>query len=148
MQDRVEILTKGSEILAPSLRAHGFSFQIDRSGNSSGGPFASGYWSRDNRRLELHFRWHLGLVAYHLGPDRISHGYLVWAVSGKRNAGTYPGSSGDLFERFHLLNDEIVRFGQSFLCGSDDEFLQVIQKAKELSDWWGSLSPLKRLEVE
>jgi hypothetical protein len=68
-----EILREGSAILDPLLAAHGFVFHLLGSGSSSGGAFAFGEFRKDGRRLELHFRASLGMVAYHLAGCSMSH---------------------------------------------------------------------------
>lgn len=59
-----ELLLRGVEILNPSMAAHGFVFGFGASGKGSGGLAAWGEFVRGARRLELNFRYSLGLVCY------------------------------------------------------------------------------------
>src|ERR1700733_2642043 len=46
------------------MRSHGFVFGPTTAGDGSGGSFARGEFRGGNRRLELHYRYSLGLVTY------------------------------------------------------------------------------------
>jgi hypothetical protein len=140
-------LEMGADILAPVLVPHGFYFSIADSGNSSGGTFAKGEFKRGERCLEIHLRFSLGLVGYGLGANGISHESYMWVVTGLRKSGSYPGISDDLLDGFHYLRSDLEKYFSVFLCGSDDEFLQIIEKGKTLWAWYASLPPLKKLEV-
>lgn len=69
-----------------------------------------------DRRLELHFRFSLGLVSYRIGEQSASHeAYMrelgVWAQC------NYPGFSQDPLAGFeHLAHD--LEFAEDFLAGS------------------------------
>jgi hypothetical protein len=83
MKPRTEILTEGSEILKPIMNKNGFSFSIDGEGSSSGGKFAYGSWIKNDRKLEYHFRFSLGLVEYSLGAKTIEYEFFLWALTGE-----------------------------------------------------------------
>jgi hypothetical protein len=106
----------GARILEPMLLPNGFEFHFRGSGRSSGGEFARGEFVRDDRRLEFHFRYSLGLVRYHVGNKSASHesymrGLGVW------DRCKYPGFSDDPTDAFHdLVHD--LRFAEDFLAGS------------------------------
>lgn len=147
MRTRTDILAEGADILAPLMIENGFSFSIDAEGHSSGGDFAQGAWRKGNRKLELHFRFSLGLVGYYVGEAGVGHEGYVWAVTGKRRAGRYPGSSTEPLDAFRHLKDDIEEHCSVFLRGTDQELIEIIKKAHDLYRWWQSLPPLKRLEV-
>ncbi|HJX16012.1 MAG TPA: hypothetical protein VJ386_09780 [Candidatus Deferrimicrobiaceae bacterium] len=94
-------------------------------GRSSGGESASGEYRRGNRRLELHFRWSLGLVTYHVGDISLSHEEYIRAVHGVvkiQGKNAYPGFSQDPLDGFRHLREDLERFGDVVVKGSDDEF--------------------------
>jgi hypothetical protein len=127
--DAEEILDQGSALLAPLLHPQGFAFKILEAGNSSGGRFASGEFTRGNRRLELHFRHSLGMVAYHLESRSISHEDYMCSVLGKHFASHYPGFSGDPLDAFRDLGLDLKEHGADFLEGSDSVLLHRFDDA-------------------
>lgn len=114
------------------MRSHGFVWTPLDSGHSSGGRFASGEFRRGTRRLELHFRYSLGLVQYHVGNLALSHEDYMWAVIGQRWASHYPGFSQEPLDGFRHLLADLQQFGSSFMSGSDQEFAGHIQRAESL----------------
>jgi hypothetical protein len=148
IQDRVETLTRGADILAPALVPHGFSFHVTDSGHGSGGNFAVGDFIRGDRRLELHFRWSLGLVGYGLGKRAVGHEAYMWVVTGRRTGGSYPGASDSPLDGFECLRQDLVIHCSAFLSGTDAEFLNIITRADELLKWYASLSPLQKMDVD
>jgi hypothetical protein len=68
-----EALQTGVELLDTLMKSHGFIYTPITAGVSSGGPFATGEFRRGNRSLELHYRYSLGLVTYHVGDLVLSH---------------------------------------------------------------------------
>ena len=120
-----DALQAGASRLESILGPHGFVFTSGLKGESSGGKFASGEYRRGDRRLELHFRFSLGLVAYHVGAQSLPHADYVRAVRETTSTGgepSYPGFSTDPAEAFVHLGDDLKRFGMIFLCGDDREF--------------------------
>ena len=67
------MLLAGVELLDELLAPHGFRFEFRGADRGSGGEFAWGEYVRGERRLELHFRYSLGLVAYRVGGLWIAH---------------------------------------------------------------------------
>lgn len=111
-----DVLKKGVEILEPLLRSNGFRFRFGREGKGSGGLFAWGDFVREDRRLELHFRYSLGLVRYHVGQDSASHeSYMrelnVWDQC------QYPGFSDNPMDAFAGIAHDLS-FADDFLSGS------------------------------
>jgi len=126
-----ELLEAGRIILDPILTKHGFRWVAERSGHSSGGNFASGAYLRHTRRLELHFRYSLGLVSYFLGDSQVSHAdYMRVAVSpGWRAA--YPGFSQDPLDGFRHLAVDLAEHATAFLSGTDEELAAMITAATQ-----------------
>ena len=118
-------LERGACELAVTLGPAGFAFVLLDSGRSSGGTFASGEFRRKDRRLEVHFRWSLGLVSYHVGADSLAHEDYVRAVQsihGIQGVPEYPGFSDDPQAGFRGLRIDLERFGRVFISGTVDEF--------------------------
>jgi hypothetical protein len=125
----VELLWNGARELEPVLRPHGFEFVQTAAGPSSGGPFASGEYRREDRRLELHVRHSLGLVAYHVGLNRLDHEDLTRAMrarGGVSEPAEYPGFSDDPLDGFRHLAKDLLRLGQVFIRGTPDEFAALV----------------------
>ena len=114
-----------AEVLAP----HGFTFRFRESGNSSGGPFASGEFVRGGRRLELHVRESLGLVRYHLGSHSASHEYYMKEL-GVWLRCEYPGFPNDPLDPFVRLAQD-VGFAGEFISGDAGLLLRASEREKE-----------------
>lgn len=114
-------LAEGRKVLDRVLEPHGFRFKPGPAGTSSGGAFASGTYVRGDRRLEIHFRQSLGLVAYHLGDQTLSHEAYMWSVLGPTGGNAYPGFSTDALHGFRGLAEDLERHAREFLAGSDNE---------------------------
>jgi hypothetical protein len=128
-----DALNKGGLILSELLLDYGFAFNCKTFGASSGGRYASGEFRRDNRILELHFRYSLGMVTYHLDDVLLSHEAYMLSVLGQARGSRYPGFSGDPLDGFRHLRDDLAQYGKDFLAGSDDEFLQHIERSANLA---------------
>jgi hypothetical protein len=118
-------LIEGSAILNPLLGKHGFRFEFNVKGEGSGGQFAAGEFRRDNRRLELHYRWGLGIVLYAI--DSVEMGHLTYmrllGVYEKcRFASTQLDGTLDGFGR---LRDDLEAYGGDFLTGTGEQFLAL-----------------------
>jgi hypothetical protein len=119
------ILQAGINELDIIMVPHGFAFVPIHEGRSSGGKFANGEYRRGDRRLELHFRWSLGLVTYHVGDVFLAHEDYIRALLGVKKVqgqNSYPGFSKDPLDGFRHLREDLERFGAVFLEGSDEEF--------------------------
>lgn len=129
--EAAEILGAGITELDAVMVPHDFAFELGQEGRSSGGKFVNGAYCRGNRRLELHFRWSLGLVTYHVGDVFLGHEDYVRALLGLskvQGRNSYPGFSTDPLDGFRHLREDLERFGEVFLKGSDAEF-------RSLKDW-------------
>lgn len=120
-----DALLEGVALLNPVLVPHGFSFSLGACGSSSGGAFASGSFSRDNRSLELHFRFGLGMVTYRIGEAEIDHESFLrhsgkWAQRSFPNFGSVPSES------FLALAQDLSRFFSDFLSGNGEYFRSIV----------------------
>jgi hypothetical protein len=127
----LEILREGSTILDPVMSEHGFSFTDCDSGRGSGGPFASGSYVNADRRLELHFRYSLGLVTYHFGKVSIDHESYMRVVVGREEGNKYPGFSDDPLDAFRDLAHDMQNFATAFLEGDFKKFAGYAAAAEE-----------------
>jgi hypothetical protein len=121
-----ESLLAGVEILKPTLAPLGFVFEFRTEGRGSGGGFAWGEFVRGDRRLELHYRGNLGLVAYHAADKTVTHeAYMrelgVWG----RNH--YPGFSDEYLQAFRDLAHDLG-FAQDFTSGTASVLLAAASK--------------------
>ena len=112
-----EDLREGMEVLQPLMQGHGFEYRAGSEGKGSGGPFASGSFVRGDRRLELHVRYSLGLVSYHVGFASLDHESYM-RLLGVYGSNRYPGFDGSNREVFERLRDDLREFGGDFLSGS------------------------------
>jgi hypothetical protein len=125
----VEVLREGAAELASILGPDGFAFAETGSGSSSGGLYASGEFRRDNRRLELHVRWSLGMVTYHVDDATLRHEDLTRAVAATQHLGEsaqYPGFSDQPLDGFRHLAADLVKFGRVFTRGTAEEFSVLV----------------------
>lgn len=93
------------------------------SDGGSGGEFGETAYTRENRRLELHFRYSLGLVVYHVGTVSLPHEDYMRAVLGRGGANQYPGFSEDPLDGFRHLRHDLARYWSEFLTGSELDFV-------------------------
>jgi hypothetical protein len=138
-RDVLETLKAGILILNELMTDHRFSDSLTAAGRGSGGTFASAEFLRGNRRLELHFRYSLGLVNYHVGNVSLSHEDYMWSVLGKRWASHYPGFSKDPLGGFRELRRDLEEYGAAFLSGADADFLKCAEDAALLKSNWSRL---------
>lgn len=122
MLDPMDVLMKGQEILDEVLVPNGFEFRVEGSGRGSGGDFAWGSYIRDDRRLELHVRYSLGLVTYHVGSHSIGHMDLMECIAGLKNDTEYPRVSADPLDGFRHLKSDLQRYGSDFFEGTEELF--------------------------
>src|SRR5690349_10506424 len=111
------ILEDGAAVLHNVLAPHGFHFEFREEALGSGGHFAWGEFVRDDRRLELHFRFSLGLVSYHIGELALEHTSYMAALGVKGRA-RYPRVANDPLGAFHDLAHDLGELAASdFLAG-------------------------------
>jgi len=127
-----QALKAGVEILDHLMRSHGFVYTSTSAGVGSGGSFASGEFHRGDRTLELHFRYSLGLVTYHVGHLALSHEDYMWSIMGRRWGTQYPGFSTDPLDGFRQLLMDLKEHCTDFLVGSDADFAANVERAEAL----------------
>ncbi len=126
-----EILEHGCLILEPILLKRGFQHGAIVSGKSSGGPFASTSYTNGNRKLELHFRFSLGLVTYYFGSLSLTHEAYMRAILGPKGGNMYPGFSEEPLDAFRGLASDLETKAQAFLEGDAVAFGKLAETAKE-----------------
>jgi hypothetical protein len=136
-----EILRKGCARLDPLLREYGFSYEEGHAGIGSGGPYARAAYVNGNRRLELSFRYSLGLVTYNFSGMSIDHEAYMRFASGAKDRHRYPGFSDELLSGFQNLAYDLENFAISFLRGDFAEFSRCASAAEN----WKKLPGLARL---
>jgi hypothetical protein len=124
VENRKQVLLAGVKIVDTVLVPHGFAFVLEKEGESSGGYFASGAYYRGNRKLELHFRWSLGLVTYHIEEAVLDHEtYMrLLNVYGQNRYPDFPQNPKDSFK--HLALD-LQNFCSDFLSGEGEQFKRL-----------------------
>jgi hypothetical protein len=122
----IEILREGRSILDPVMHRHGFSFIDGPAGPSSGGPYASGAYVSGNWRLEIHFRFSLGLVTYHFGRTSLDHESYMHALLGTNGGNKYPSFSEEPLDAFKGLAYDLENFATAFLNGNFEEFSRCV----------------------
>src|SRR5262249_48522143 len=90
------------------------------------GTYARGEFVRGERRLELHVRFNLGLVRYHIGTNSASHDYYMREL-GVQERCHHPGFSEDHKEAFLGLAHDLA-FADDFLTGSGDVLRQAAMR--------------------
>ena len=142
--DTRQILEQGAEIVALALAPHGFEFRLLAQGHSSGGTFANGEFVRGDRRIELHFRYSLGLVEYHLGQLSLAHVDYMRALLGRSHASQYPSFSDQPMAQFEALRQDLDALCGDFIAGTGDQFRKCIEWHTNYS----SLSGIQKLEFD
>ncbi len=142
-----EAIEEGRKILEPLLVPMGWRFVRGPTGSSSGGHFAQAEFVHEDRRLELHFRWSLGLVTYHVGDLALSHGAYMEALLGRRGASRYPGFSDDPLDGFRDLAADLQEHCMDFVAGSGDDFRRCVERALELAKVSGFKKLVSRQNV-
>jgi hypothetical protein len=124
-----QILLAGVEILDPVMKASGFSFAFEEEGKSSRGDFAWGRYLRGDRVLELHFRFSLGLVRYHIAEDTLDHESYM-RLLGVYGRSEYPDFSSDPLNSFAGLSGDIQKYCGDFLNGAGNQFREFVATLK------------------
>ncbi len=84
-----------------------------------------------DRRLEIHYRFSLGLVTYHYGQKSMEHALYMRVLLGENGGNRYPGFSDDPFAAFHGLAYDLDHFASAFLNGDFKEFARCVVAAEE-----------------
>jgi hypothetical protein len=139
------ILNQGIQILDPFLNVNGFKFQAFESGKGSGGNFASGKYVKNNKIIELSYRYGLGKVRYCLDELNLYHDdYMkLLGVYGKNH---YPGFSETPSQAFTDLLYDLENFCGDFIIGEGKDFIELAIKMEnnpELFKGFKSISNIK-----
>ncbi len=126
-----DVLLQGCRILDVALLSKGFRFHFRGEGTSSGGEYAWGEYVLADRRLELHFRYSLGLVRYHAGSYIVSHEEYMRQLGALPRC-QYPGFSSDPMHAFHALSHDL-QFADDFVSG-DADMLKIAAEQEALSN--------------
>jgi hypothetical protein len=137
-----DALREGVAILETVLVPIGFHFSFGGEGKGSGGMFALGEFVRGDRRLEIHFRYNLGLVRYHVGTVNASHDFYM-AELGVREKCKYPGYSDDFRDAFRDLTHDLG-FADDFLTGTGAVLKQAGIKESKAAKPWPPLGSVKK----
>jgi hypothetical protein len=124
------IFQRGLDLLNPLLLSHNFSYAAGHSGKSSNGYFASGSYSRDDRKLEIHYRHSLGLVTYHVGARSLRHEVFMRALLGPEGGNRYPGFSSEPISAFQDLQYDLKTYATDFLSGNGEVFRTCVESAR------------------
>jgi hypothetical protein len=131
-----KLLLTGIEKINPILNPLRFAFEISGSGVSSGGPFASGFYSNGEKVIGLIYRSGsgLGAVIYQYRQLNIIHDDLMnyleksdvskLKFSGRRFASV----SKDGGDPFDALASDIQNFALEFLDSNDSDFEGILQQ--------------------
>jgi hypothetical protein len=119
-----EQLAAGAAILGTRLAPLGFTFAVTSSGDSAGGPYATGAFTRGRQALSFSVRHGaLGLVTYHLGDQDWSHAEMMRAV---QHPARYPGfADGDKLGGFRRLLAD-VEACDAFFATDGSEIAAVV----------------------
>ena len=128
-------------MLDPVMKEHGFTFLEGPTGRGSGGSFATGFYLSANRKLEMHYRFSLGLVTYHFEEICIDHESYMRVVLGSKGGNKYPGFSDDPLQAFRDLAYDMQNFGSAFLEGDLKRFASYATAAGK----WRKIPGIVRL---
>jgi hypothetical protein len=123
------------------MNRHGFSFTGGLSGRGSGGHFASGAYVNADRKLEIHYRYSLGLVTFHFGQVSVDHESYMRVLLGDRRGSRYPGFSDDPLAAFRDLAYDLENFATAFLEGDFKLFASYAAAAEQ----WKKIPGIARL---
>ena len=129
-RDPTLVLDSGAKIVGAVVSPHGFVWVPGPTHRGHPGDSASGNFVRNDRRLELHFRWSLGIVTYHIGELQLPHTTYMHQ-SGHKSDARYPGFSSDPLDAFRDLAYDLEHFCGDFLTGSGDSFRAACIAARE-----------------
>jgi hypothetical protein len=132
--DPLEKLKEGCSLLDPILNLHGFRLLPMETGRGSGGHFARADYQNGDRRLELHYRFSLGLVTYHFGRTSLQHESYMKVILGKAGGNKYPGFPDNPRDSFLDLEHDLGHYAGAFLTGDGSEFERCAKLASEFEE--------------
>ena len=128
--DPVKQLREGARILDPLMNAHGFTFSMDATGKGSGGHFAQGSYRHENRRLELHYRFGLGVVIYHMGEFSLEHGDYMRLLGVHKDSKFCSASLDTTLDGFSRLKEDLECLCTDFLAGDGKPFIILAENLR------------------
>ena len=147
-------LLEGVKCIEQILAPCGFQFQFRGEGKGAGGYFAWGEFVREDRRIELHFRYSLGLIRYHVGNHSASHESYMKEL-GVWDQCRYPGFSENYLDAFEDLAHDIA-LAEDFLTGAaevlkraaaTEAILTADQMRQDMARYVGDVRNLESLKV-
>jgi hypothetical protein len=114
--DVIAILDAGAKILGVVIEPYGFVWALGRAHAGHPGNATRGAFVKDDRQLELGFRWSLGPVTYRVGNASVSHEVLM-RFAGHYADAQYPGYSKDPLDAFRHLAVDLEKYGGDFMFG-------------------------------
>ena len=120
-----EQLRAGAAILCELLEPAGFTFALLTVGNSSGGRFAIGEFIRGDHRLELHYRFGLGIVIYHVGDCSLSHTEMMRSQGFSKQA-EFPTVLDKSLRGFDAVLSDLRNYGGPFLDADATQFAILV----------------------
>jgi hypothetical protein len=129
--------------LDPILSPLGFTFSLDQAGSSSGGEFASGFYSGGDIKIGLIYRAGHGLggVVYENSRYNVSHTHLMERLGhandcklayDKEGLTSHSRGGGDAVD---ALIDDLQNFARNVLVGDEARFNQIVEDAR--AAWLG-----------
>ncbi len=88
-------------------------------------------YANGERRIELHFRFSLGLVTYHFGSVSIGHEAYLGAILGAGGGNKFPGFSDEPLDGFRGLAYDLETYAKAFLAGDMAEFVRSVELARK-----------------
>ena len=125
MTDPSQNLASGAALLGAVLGSH-FVFKPGNAGRGSGGVFAAGSFSAEDRSLSFSVRYGLGLVTYSVGAAVIEHADLL-RYAGLWGSHRYPNFGGSIEDSFRALADDLANLLPNFVSGDGS----IVQKAAD-----------------
>lgn len=139
--DAKNALTRGCRILDGVLKPVGFQYVVGPAYTGHQKDSASGYYMKGDRKIEIHFRFSLGLVTYHMGNLTLRHEEYMRALLGTGGRNRYPGFSDDPIQAFHDLSYDLENFCADFLSGDGSEFVRCHTRVQQLEKLSGFQRP-------
>ena len=129
-EDPGEVVEQGCIILDGVLSKFGFNHGDIVRGKSSGGDYATTTYLNGERKLQIHFRYSLGLVTYHFGAFSLLHEDYMKALLGTRGGNQYPCYSDEPLDAFRGLASDLETYASAFLTGDSASFGEFVKSAK------------------
>jgi hypothetical protein len=142
-EEAKQFLLTGIQKIDPILNPVGFVFELSKTGKTHGGDFATGYYQKGNKIIQLIYRTNTGLGCVIYGYRQYTGFYIQLDVSHTaliKQIGRYNDSklrysdskfasfSRDGVDPFEALSYDIQNFMLDVLTGSDTDFQEVLKQ--------------------